>query len=178
MRVFSLNMTADEVRLLRNENGPSSDMTLRNADPVEVAALLGLDTIDPAFVEIVDVADLSDVGLGGYLIEGSAAVEKQIAADRAWLDEQNGHVMIVYSRAFGGHAATLQPDKRLKLIGVYAEDVPPVRFEPLPSDSAQGTLSGPRPKTPMSDARVSGMVAVVVLAVLFILVAVFVRMAG
>ncbi len=166
LRVFTLETTAAEVDRLRDGRG----------NPI--AALLGVSSLDPDYAEVFDVKDLGDLGLAAYLIDGNGVAEAQIAADRARLDAIRGFVLIVHTAAFGGQAATLHPDARLTLIGTYAEDIPPVRFEPLPDAAAKGVLEPGMGKKPMSEARISGMVATVVLVFLFVLVAFFVWSAG
>ncbi len=157
LRVFALDMDKAEVERLRNRPSGSDplaqvDPALRHADPARVAALFGLSEIDPAEVEIVDTDDLSDLGLAAYLIEGDAAAESQIAADRDRLDALRGHVLTLRSAAVPTKPVTLHPVPALTLVGTYAEDVPPVRFDPLPSDSARGSLK-PRGQGPVEPAR-------------------------
>lgn len=105
------------------------------------ADLLGDPDLDPAYIEIFDVADLSDLGLAAYLTEGQGIPEPTIAPDLDRLEGVTGPVLILLSKALHGRAVTLHPDPRLSLIGTYAEDRPPVHFEPLPTGAAQGTLT-------------------------------------
>ena len=115
--------------------------------------LLGDPDLDPAFVEIFDLADLADVGLSGYLVEGlgvpSAAVQ-----DPARLDALQGPVLILLSKALHGRAVTLTPNSRLTLVGTYAEERPPVHFEPLPTVAARGHVTPglPPDRTPQRPA--------------------------
>jgi len=171
-RVFALRLTPPEVRRLRT--GDADDALI---DPVAIAALLGSSIIDAAHVEIFDVAVLADVGLTTFLTQGNGIAEVAIEADRGQLDAVEGYVLILYSKAFAGEAATLHLDPALTLIGTYAEDLPPVRFEPLPSAAATGVLPG-SVKPPMSDARIGGMVATVALLVMFALAALMVWIGG
>ena len=106
-----------------------------------VVELLGDPDLDPAFVELFDLADLSGLGLAGYLAEGLGVPESALAADRARLEAVTGPVLILLSRALHGRAGTLTLDPRLTLIGTYAEERPPVHFEPLPTATAEGTLN-------------------------------------
>jgi hypothetical protein len=108
-----------------------------------VPAILGDPDLDPAYVELFYVADLSDIGLAGYLTEGLGIPEAELEADRARLDAVRGPVLVLLSKALHGRAVTLTPDPRLVLIGTYREDRPPVHFEPLPTASTQGVLSPP-----------------------------------
>lgn len=174
LRVFALDMTKSEVERLRNRPATSDplaevDPSLRHADPAQVAALFGLNRIDPAQVEIVETDALTGVGLAGYLIEGDSAAEAQISADRARLDALNGHVLTVTSAAFPDRPVTLHPVAALSLVGAYAEDVEPVRFDPLPSESARGSL-GARSRPPAQGSALGkGAILLVAALVLFAL---------
>lgn len=114
-----------------------------------VTGLLGDPDLDPAHVELFDLSDLSEVGLAGYLTEGLGVSETAVAADRARLDALTGPVLILRSRALHGRGVTLTPDPRLTLIATYAEEHPPVQFQPLPTAAAEGVLSAtPAPTGP------------------------------
>jgi len=126
VRVFSASLTPDEMQ--------------RDKARL-VIELLGDPDLDPAFVEIFDLADLSGVGLAGYLTDGLGVPDTALTADRARLDALTGPVLILLSKALHGRAGTLTPDPRLTLVGTYAEVRPPVHFEPLPTAAAQGTLT-------------------------------------
>ncbi len=118
-----------------------------------VQTLLGDPDIDPAYVELFDVADLSDIGLAGFLSEGLGVPDAALDADRARLQGLKGPVLVLLSKALHGRAVTLTPDPRLTMIGTYTEDRPPVHFTPLPTAAAEGVLSppplpGPPPQRP------------------------------
>lgn len=126
VRVFAARLTPDDLKRDKSRL---------------VADLLGDPDLDPAFVEIFDLADLSIVGLAGYLSEGLGVPAPALAADRARLEALKGPVLILLSKALHGRAITLIPDPRLTLVGTYVEDRPPVHFEPLPTTAAQGILT-------------------------------------
>ena len=125
LRVFTARLTPDD---------------LKRDKASLVASLLNDPDLDPAFVEIFDLADLSGLGLAGYLAEGLGVPESAIT-DRARLDALSGPVLILLSKALHGRAVTLTPDPRLTLVGTYAEARPPVHFEPLPTTAATGHLT-------------------------------------
>jgi hypothetical protein len=112
------------------------------------AELLGDADLDPAYIEIFDLADLAAVGLAVYLGEGMGIPDTALAADRALLDSLTGPVLILRSKALHGREVALTLDPRLTLVAAYAEEHPPVHFEPLPSAAAQGTLSPTPPPDP------------------------------
>lgn len=132
VRVFTANLTPDDVR----------------RDKASLAeTLLGDPDLDPAYLEIFDLADLSGVGLSSYLIDGLGVPEAAIR-DRAGLDALEGPVLILLSKALHGREVSLTLDPRLALFGTYAEARPPVHFEPLPTLAAEGHLS---PQPPPDD---------------------------
>lgn len=177
LRVFALNMTPAEAALLRDTDAPlNPGQILPPLRPDAARRLLGTDVADLAQIDLFHSDDIAAIGLAAYLIEGNAVAEAQIAADAGILDAYKGYVLTIRSPAFGGRAAVLELDPKVTLLGTYAEEVPPVKFDPLPTPSATGLLGGGKP--PMSDARIGGMVATVALLVMFGLTALLVWLAG
>lgn len=162
VRVFSIDTA--EVDALR----PIRD-TAAGLD--RIAGLLGVDHIDPDFIELFPVSDLEAFGFANYLTAGNGIPEEQVEPDRAKLDALTGWVLIVYSSAFGGEAQTLAPLPALTHVGSYSEPRDTRPLEPLHSEAATETVAT---RPPMSKARQSGMVASVVLLALFVLVAVMI----
>ncbi len=135
-RVFRLDMSPEEINRLTDPSGDAP------ATPAAVAHLLGLNWLDQDHFEIFDVADVQNMGLSDYLAMGNDIPEADIAPDRARLDAVEGHVLMVYSRAFQGYSKTLTPTRQLDFLGSWREPMPGVHFKPLPSDSAKGVLDG------------------------------------
>ncbi len=162
LRVFALDMPAPQAAALVGDSDT-------------LARLLGLPAVNPAGVEVIDLADLAGVGLVRYLTEGDGIAEAALAADAAALTALQGWVLILRSQAVAT-PTTLQPAPTLRLIGRYAEEELPLAFEPLPSAAAVGLI--PQGKPPMSDARIGGMVATVVLVLMAIFTTLFVYLAG
>ena len=176
LRVFALDMTPTEVALLRDTDAPLPPGQIIPPLRADAAArLLGV-AVDVTQIDLFHSDDIAAIGLAAYLIEGNSIAQAQIAADAGMLDICQGYLLTIRSQAFGGQAAVLSPDPRLRLLGTYAEDVPPVRFDPLPTPSATGVLGGGRPA--MSDARMGGMVATVALILMFGLTAFVIWFAG
>ncbi|MFO1202422.1 MAG: hypothetical protein U1E58_07265 [Tabrizicola sp.] len=153
VRVFSARLSAEELQR------DKADL---------LARLLGDKDLDPAFIELFDVADLAGLGLAAYLADGMGAAEASLAADQPRLDAVTGPVLILLSKALHGREVTLTPDPRLTLIGTYAEDRPPVHFQPLPSSAAEGTLT---PDLPPDRTPQRPMLAFLLLGVALALVA-------
>ena len=170
VRVFALALTEAEVDDLRAVQIPPA-----NVNAAAIAKLLGTPFVDPHHVDLFHTDTIAAVGLSSYLIEGCTVPADQIAPAKAQIDSYRGPVLIVRSQAFGAKAATLHLAAKVSLLGNFTEDRPSIRFEPLPDASAKGTITVAG-KPPMSDARIGGMVATVVLILMFIFVGVFVWM--
>lgn len=172
VRVFALSMSDAEALSLRENMSPEDD-----AMPAPQQAALGLTYLDSDFTEVFPIADLGELGLAGYLVEGNGIDPASLTQDRAKLDNLDGWVFLVYSSAFGGFNADLTPLKSLTLIGTYAEmgaDWTPTQV--LESDAAYGAVSPA--KSGPSDAAMSGRVASLVLLVIFALTALVVWVAS
>ncbi len=106
IRLFALDMRPQEAKFLR--------------EPGAAEQVLGVTGLDPDQIDIFPVSDLEDLGLYGYLNEGCGVSGDQL--DRTALEAVEGWVMVLRSAAFGGHPATLTPDPRVQLIGLYTEE--------------------------------------------------------
>ena len=173
IRLFTVDNT-EKMPVMSSE--PDWDMDVQDP-PWPLRDALGVDHLDPEFIEIFDVRDLSGVGLAGYMIEGLGVAQADIEPHRAQLDAIEGHVLIVLSKAFGEVESTLRPKAPLRWIGTYVDDRAPVVFETLSSDAATGEIVTEKKRKP-SDAAMSGRVATVALLVLFALTAIVVWVAS
>ncbi|MEM6656798.1 MAG: hypothetical protein AAF625_01815 [Pseudomonadota bacterium] len=151
IRLFKLSMRPEEARFLR--------------EPGAADQVLGVQGLDADHIDIFPVSDLQDLGLWGYLTDGCGVSEDQLDHDA--LDAVEGWVLILRSAAFGGRAATLTPDPRLHLIGLYTEEATNWTGGTIATESAK-PFSAPR--TPASDRHPrragSALVAVIGLLVL------------
>lgn len=156
-RVFALSMPQDKARALRD-------------DPAHQQALLGVETLNSAGVEVFPLSDLGDLGLAGYLREGVDAQEAQLRRDRAKLAALEGWVMLVHSSAFAGNAVTLSPAPELTLIGAYSQTPAETETIPLEAEAAQPYTGTPAPAAPQAgEKNSSGKIVVAVLIVLALL---------
>lgn len=137
---------------------------------------LGAERLDAEHLELFEVSAMEGFGLAGYLREGMGVEAGQIDEMRPQLAAIKGAALVIRSRAFCDEAQTLQPRAPLRYIGSFTEPDSNVNFEPLPDESAKGSVPT-RAKKP-SDAAMSGRVAMVALLVLFILTAVVVWVAS
>ncbi|MEW2917852.1 hypothetical protein AB1A64_12335 [Ruegeria sp. ANG10] len=128
IRLFALNMRPEEAKFLR--------------EPGAADQILGVAGLDPEQIDVFAVSDLEDLGLYGYLNEGCGVSADQL--DRNALEAITGWVMVIRSAAFGDRAATLIPDKRLRLIGLFTEEATNWTGGPIETESAK-PFSAPRP---------------------------------
>ena len=175
IRVFALSMTAKEAKALA-ANGSTVPETDGGRSYQE--DVLGTEGIDHEFVQVFAVKDLEGVGLADFLVEGHGAEPQDIKTDKTKLGALGGWVMVVLSKAFRGIARDLDLDPRLTLIGVYPQEGVDWSPAPVTSASAEPYSADTKRKKPMSDARISGMVAMAVLLFLAAFVTVFILLAG
>lgn len=166
LRIFALSMADDAAQALHDNDDISS---VDGRHPQERA--LGTIFVDANNVEVFRVADLGALGLAGYLREGIDANTDEIARDAAKLAAVDGWAMLVYSSAFGGAKATLDPISELTLIGTYSLEQADRTHILLASEAAApytGVPSATPPTAPSG--RTGGSLVVVGLAVLAALI--------
>lgn len=131
-------------------------------------------TFDRSFTECFDAETLNEFGLAKYISEANGMTVQD--ADIAKLNTQSGTIFLLLSDAFTGMSGQIAPELPFELIGRYEKPITLSSPVPLKSDSAKGDL--PHGKAPMSDARISGMVATAVLVFLALFVVAFIWIAG
>lgn len=141
-------------------------------DPApDVAALLGVEVLDLAHVDVIRLADLEGVGLRGYLTEGMGIPAAEIGPEA---NRDTGTVAVLRSPAFGGRRAEVIPAPGVRHLASYGEARAAAPGAPLRSASAGRAASG-RPVP--SQGAILGRVAMVALLVLFALAALMVWIA-
>lgn len=156
VRLFRIDLPKEAIAGFAEEDSLSGRWPLK--------AALGVEDINPRFVDVVAIRDLDEMGLTGYMTEGLGVSEDGIAPHRARLEALEGYVLVVLSGAFKGLAVTLLPRAPLRWIGTFFEERPEVKFETLPSESSR---PAPAEKKPSSNAAMSGRVATLALLVIF-----------
>ncbi|MFT4962396.1 MAG: hypothetical protein ACI92Z_003493 [Paracoccaceae bacterium] len=158
IRIFAMDMPAQQARF--------------HTEPVAMQQVLGANDIDPAYVEIFPVADLDQLGLAGYLVEGCGIPASLVAPERDRLNAVTGYVMLVHSRAFGGRAVTLTPT--LPLIATFNDPGTDWSGEKIETESAKlYTSTRPPPRQIRAAARRSG---AIVFTVFMLIVAAIILM--
>lgn len=144
-------------------------------DSARVGEALGT-VIDATFLITFPLSDLAGVGLTEYLVEGMGLDEAAVDADILTLDAARGRVVILQGQAFMGETLDVTAHPPLTHLGTYPEAGAPILMEPLRSEAAKGQLAQGKPAK--SQARISGMVATLVLIFLALFVALFIWLAG
>lgn len=159
LRLFALDMAAEQARLL--------------GEPGAVAKMLGVQDqdldLDPEQINLINIADLSDISLAGYLTQGCAIPEDQV--DHAAMAALSGHVLAIRSRAFRGRAATLAPTPRLTLIGAYSETPADWSAKPMQTSTHSRRRS---PRAARSQARRIGSAVFAVIMALLVAIVILV----
>ena len=111
------------------------------ADAAPLRAALGAQ-VDPAHVEVVEVADLAPMGLRDYLAQAHDVAASELAADAARLDGLSGKAVIVTPKAVEG-LAFLDPDTTLTEMGAYRTARADHGARPLPKAAPEPRLATP-----------------------------------
>lgn len=165
VRVFDVALDRKAAEAFNRRNG---------SWPLQEA--LGAETLDPHYVDLMQVEDLEGVGLSQYLAQGLGVSESDLSEMRGQIEGLSGTVLVIGSGAFGGQAQVLKPRAPLRLVATFNEEKAPVQFDTLPSGGAERTPE-PEKKRP-SDAAMSGRVAMITLLVIFALTALVVWVAS
>ena len=142
VRIFAIDLSAEKIDAFRERRFSDDDDTwpLRDA--------LCATYLDEAFIEVFDVAELEDLGLHGYMRQGLGISEADLADMKLQIDAISGHVLVVLSSAFDGFEQTLHAKTPLRWIGTFKEETAPVKFKPLASEAARGSVADtPPPKS-------------------------------
>ncbi len=171
VRLFAVDLPAQEIERFA-ERDYEADV---DDPPWPLQDALGVTYLDEDFVELFPVEDLTGLGLTGYMTEGLGIAEADVDQDRARLEGLKGHLLFVFSSAFGGFADTLRPRAPLRWVGTYVEETAPVTFEPLSSEAARGEVTGGQATVPAHRGRGSLLVVVGIVIVLLIGMAVVLK---
>ena len=166
IRLFAIDLPADQIETF---NAASDTDAADIQWPLKDA--LGATHLDTNFVEVFPISDLDGLGLAGYLITGNDVPADQVDQMSQHLNLLKGHVVLVFSSAFGDIAQTLHPTSPLRHIATFFIEGTPVTFEPLPDENAQlgtGKDDIKPAKKPPSEAAMSGRIATYALLFMFI----------
>ena len=145
VRVFALDLPDEQARFLR-EDGAAAQM-------------LGTGPLDPAHVDVIQLRDLEEFGLTGYLAEGLGIPEADLARDRPQLDALTDWVLVVRSNAFESTGTSIVPVDGVRLVATLGEPETDWTATPIRADSAR-LYSGAKtpPRTIRAEARRIGFI--------------------
>ncbi len=170
LRVFGIDLPDADIAAFATEAGTA--WPLRDT--------LGVSSLDPKFVEVVDLETFRSYGFARYLAEGYGIAEADLYADTARLDALSGHVTLVVSQAFGGQAANLTVTPPLRHIATFRADTSGTPTGVLHAETAkpQAAPEGTPPKPPRTDASTGGRIALFALLAATVLVVLMIWIAG
>ncbi len=144
--------------------------------PDALKEALGTDALDPDFVDVFDTMALDEMTVADFLRHGYDLTPD--AADLAMLKGLDGIVLLLMSRATKGAEVTLTLGPGVQHVTTLGEQARLSAAQPLESQSTQGIIENPQPKSKKSDARIGGMVATVALLVMMLLVGLMIWVGG
>jgi hypothetical protein len=111
-----------------------------------LAQALGATEVDPYWVALIEIRDLGELGLEGYLAEGHDVPAEALKDTRPAIEAATGTVIAVPSRAFGGQPQELDPAPWLIPLATYDTTREPAPLGALPK--AEVAPRPPRPTAP------------------------------
>ncbi|MES2666546.1 MAG: hypothetical protein V4712_10630 [Pseudomonadota bacterium] len=160
LRVFTADLTPDHWQDMQQGDSAAA-----------VYALLGATGLKAAQVEVVRIADLGDLGLGGYLAAGHDVPEAALRPDAARLKSLTGTVLIVSSGALSDTGGTLRPADGVVPFATYLQvGAAPADLWPAPSPAPPEATPAP-PPPPASSLVPAG--PIIALAVVLVALAVW-----
>lgn len=149
---------------------------LATGTPAGFAAAFGAAGLDPTYVDVVNLDDLGEMTLPGYIQQGYDFTLD--AVDIAALAPLTGTVVLIMSRAFAGAEVSLTLAPGITHVTTCGDSARMTVAAPLESAGATGSLSPTGGKKPKSDAAMSGRVATIALLAMFALVVLMIWVAG
>ena len=172
LHVYAVNVDLGELshtHLTRTKAESTGDLP-------PLADWLGV-AVDTEAVELFPVADLTPLKLTDYLRDGFDVAEKSLAPHTARLTALDGHVLLVPDDALSAAPVASAQLTAIASLPTLQADQDQSAVPKMPEPAQQVPDLGTNGKKPMSDARISGMVAMAALVVLFGLVIVMVLIA-
>ncbi len=177
---------SDTVQIPAGEHGVVRVFTLGYRVSMELAHFeavdrlkeaLGLEELNADDVQIVDLSAVREMGFSAFLMQAYDVTEDEITPLAATLDALKGHVAVLRSGAFKGVGATVNATGETRLVATLHEPRMSAP-EPMPHyDSATGEVTG-KTRKPVSDAAMSGRIAMYALLVVFAFTIMFVWIAS
>lgn len=155
-----------------NPANPQARILAEAPTDATIAASLGLPSIPPGSAEVIRLADISALGLRGFLLSGHDVRADALGPGTESLDTLCGHVLIVPSRIAALGDVTLHPGPGLVPLGAFTQaTAAPARLQ-TPEPERPGTQAHPSPQTPAPRTGAAAVVlvlALVAVALAFVL---------
>lgn len=139
VRVFALSCPPEQARFLQ--------------EPGALAQALALTELDLEHVDIIQITDLEDLGLAGYLREGLGIPESELAPLLADLNRLKGWALILRSAAFGGHATSATLPDWITSVATLEEPGTNWQGSAISSESAKPYSGKVPPRVARAEAR-------------------------
>ncbi|AGI65967.1 hypothetical protein OAN307_c02000 [Octadecabacter antarcticus 307] len=147
----------------------------------QICAALGVDQLAEADVQQIWNHAIDDMSLVDFLRRAYDANKDDIAAQLPSLeamDQMPFLLVLIRSSGFVNRPVEIRlTSDVMNHVATLREPGATITFEPLPDESAKGTLSDAPQKKPASDAAMSGRVATVALLVMALLVWLIIKIA-
>lgn len=165
-RLFALSLSGEAARTLAL---PPED-TPATPESWPLMAALGTEVLDPAWVDVIDVNEMGDIGLRGYLAQGLGVPDTELRDAQPQIAALRGLAVVVGSRAFGGQAVTLRPKAPLRWVASFREtpDIPSMEQTPHPSAAPERPAAAPFTHSPEKAVSFAGKLTVLLIALLLI----------
>ncbi len=174
---MTLEIAANEFGQIRIfEVDPELPADVITSDHTDLQRLFGTSNLDETYVDVIRIADLTTMQLSDYILQGYD-VELE-SHDASMVNGIEGYAILIMSSAARGLPVRLQPASEVRHITSHVPEPTLTVSEPLTSEAARGVIGDVPAKPPKSDARIGGMVATVVLILLFALVGLMIWIAA
>lgn len=148
---------------------------LEDKTDAAMMAILGPVLVNTDYVDAITPGMLEDITLPDLIRNGYEMPINETDAEK--LRGLFGTVVLVMSAAFGGKALTIDLPSDVRLVTTLREGASMNAPSPIHTDSAKGIMTL-KTKKPPSEAAMSGRIATIALAGMFLLVAIMIWIAG
>lgn len=139
VRVFALSCPPEQARFLQ--------------EPGALAQAMALTELDLEHVDIIQITDLEELGLAGYLREGLGIAESDLAPVLADLNHLEGWALILRSAAFGEQDANVPLPDWMTPVATLNEPGTNWQGSAIPTESAKPHSGKVPPRVARAEAR-------------------------
>ncbi|MBV7407626.1 hypothetical protein [Maritimibacter sp. DP1N21-5] len=129
---------------------PTDELPMWEADGADegwpLPRVLGVESLDPAHVEVFPDNRIAEYGLARYLADANGMDESEVAPDAAKLESVSQLVVLVHAKAVT-EPGRFSPQPPARFVGKYAAKGHLTASVPPMSRSAEGVVAGGGPTT-------------------------------